>query len=558
MAAVQRAPRRPSCSECSSDACHLRLSLASPSAADSVRARDGHRQARERLACRPRGGRRAARPCCALIAGVGFANYDTLYALAWGGQLAPGRRPRTARRSRPRRTRCSSCSASCSRRSAHAEIEVVVALGYLALAGCGWVVFRLGDALVRPAPAGSRPPLFVSRVHVISYGVRAYVDVPYVLLVLWALLVASAPPPRRGARARAARAGRAAAAGGVGLLRRSTGCISCCPRRLRAPACGRAGRDARQLALTLLAAPRRGVARQRPAGHRQPAVVADQHAPHRRRRSTARPDRQRPRVRAAPASARCCGRRRSPAPRRRRAVAVVAARAGARSALGGVARGRRLRGVRDRRPADQHALRLPRRGDPLRLLRRRRVRLDAARAPATRAGAPWMAAAARSSCSPRSHGALPVPHAPTRTAQTRAPAADQGDLVALVRTRAISLRCGPVGVPNHAPIPLLALYLRTSPERRSSAPRSAHRPRRLRRAGERGSRRGLRARHERPHEAVRVPPGFRPAATNRSWLIFRRAREHRRRRRDRRPAARTPRSRRMDRAPSVESPSPAA
>ena len=27
----------------------------------------------------------------------------------------------------------------------------------------------------------------------------------------------------------------------------------------------------------------------------------------------------------------------------------------------------------------------------------------------------------------------------------------------------INLACGPVGVPNHAPIPLLALYLKTSP-----------------------------------------------------------------------------------------------
>ena len=37
------------------------------------------------------------------------------------------------------------------------------------------------------------------------------------------------------------------------------------------------------------------------------------------------------------------------------------------------------------------------------------------------------------------------------------------DLVALVHNRAITLRCGPVGVPNHAPVPLLALYLKTSP-----------------------------------------------------------------------------------------------
>ena len=45
----------------------------------------------------------------------------------------------------------------------------------------------------------------------------------------------------------------------------------------------------------------------------------------------------------------------------------------------------------------------------------------------------------------------------------------QDELLALVHGRAIALRCGPVGVPNHAPIPLLALYLKTSPENVVSA-----------------------------------------------------------------------------------------
>ena len=45
----------------------------------------------------------------------------------------------------------------------------------------------------------------------------------------------------------------------------------------------------------------------------------------------------------------------------------------------------------------------------------------------------------------------------------------EGDLVALVNDHAISLRCGPVGVPNHAPIPLLALYLKTCPRNIVSA-----------------------------------------------------------------------------------------
>jgi hypothetical protein len=40
---------------------------------------------------------------------------------------------------------------------------------------------------------------------------------------------------------------------------------------------------------------------------------------------------------------------------------------------------------------------------------------------------------------------------------------DRDALVALVANHAISLRCGPVGVPNHRPVPLLALRLRVRP-----------------------------------------------------------------------------------------------
>ena len=100
----------------------------------------------------------------------------------------------------------------------------------------------------------------------------------------------------------------------------------------------------------------------------------------------------------------------------------------------------------------------------------------------------------------------------------------EGDLVALVRSHAINLRCGPVGVPNHAPIPLLAMYLETSPANILSA--EVH-----------GSQiasgvyvdpasesveddYALDPRD--PHAKATVPPGFSAAATNRSWLIFKR------------------------------------
>jgi hypothetical protein len=98
----------------------------------------------------------------------------------------------------------------------------------------------------------------------------------------------------------------------------------------------------------------------------------------------------------------------------------------------------------------------------------------------------------------------------------------EGDLLALVADHSINLRCGPVGVPNHAPVPLLALYLKTSPRNIVS----------------------LQTGHVAtgvyvdpaskeveldyvldpldPHQAVSVPPGFTETGANRSWLIFHR------------------------------------
>ena len=79
----------------------------------------------------------------------------------------------------------------------------------------------------------------------------------------------------------------------------------------------------------------------------------------------------------------------------------------------------------------------------------------------------------------------------------------QDELLALVKNGSLSLACGPVGVPNHAPIPLLALYLKTSPANIvSAAGRLAPDPRRtVRRPRERRSRRRLRARPARPARA---------------------------------------------------------
>jgi len=96
----------------------------------------------------------------------------------------------------------------------------------------------------------------------------------------------------------------------------------------------------------------------------------------------------------------------------------------------------------------------------------------------------------------------------------------QNELLALVEDGAITRRCEPVGVPNHAPIPLLALYLRTSPREIVSAEASpithgAY----IDPASRKVEEDYVLDPHD-PHLAVSVPPGFVETHANGSWFVF--------------------------------------
>ena len=83
----------------------------------------------------------------------------------------------------------------------------------------------------------------------------------------------------------------------------------------------------------------------------------------------------------------------------------------------------------------------------------------------------------------------------TGTSQPRAPGRDPERPARAGRRASDHLSCGPVGVPNHAPVPLLALYLKTSPakivdgERNRPISRGVYVD-----PAKQGGRRGLRAR----------------------------------------------------------------
>jgi hypothetical protein len=125
-----------------------------------------------------------------LILPFGFPNYDTLYSLVWGQQLARGQAPTYDVALAPTpHPLAEMVGLVLSPLGAAAMLGIVVAVAYIALAALPYLVYRLGSAWFS-WPVGLAAAAFVvTRYEVLSYGVRAYVDIPFTCLVLAALLV---------------------------------------------------------------------------------------------------------------------------------------------------------------------------------------------------------------------------------------------------------------------------------------------------------------------------------------------------------------------------------
>lgn len=129
------------------------------------------------------------------LLGVGFANYDTLYALVWGQQLARGEAPQYALPIAPTpHPLVEALGVVLAPLGPHAASRAIVWLGYVALAACGYLAYRLGSAWFN-RPVGTLAALvLLTRTPILSYGSRAYIDLPFLALVLGAMLVESRRP----------------------------------------------------------------------------------------------------------------------------------------------------------------------------------------------------------------------------------------------------------------------------------------------------------------------------------------------------------------------------
>jgi len=130
-----------------------------------------------------------------LALGVGFANYDTLYSLVWGQQLARGETPSYKLALAPTpHPLIELVGLILAPLGAAATLSIVVALAYLSLATLGYLAFRLGSDWFSWPVGLAAAALILSRYEVLSYGARAYADIPYVALVLAALAIETRRP----------------------------------------------------------------------------------------------------------------------------------------------------------------------------------------------------------------------------------------------------------------------------------------------------------------------------------------------------------------------------
>jgi hypothetical protein len=125
---------------------------------------------------------------------VGFPNYDTIYALVWGRELAHGVSPDYGAALPPTPHPLADLLGLVTTPLGDGAIEVTMVVAYVSLSLVGYLVYRLG-ALWFDRPIGAVAALIVlTRAPYLSNGLRAYVDLPYIALCLGALAIETKRP----------------------------------------------------------------------------------------------------------------------------------------------------------------------------------------------------------------------------------------------------------------------------------------------------------------------------------------------------------------------------
>jgi hypothetical protein len=132
-----------------------------------------------------------------LVFPYGFPNYDTIYALVWGRELAHLESPDYGAALPPTPHPLTDLIGLVSTPLGDGAITVTMILAYLSLALIAYFVYRLGAIWFDRWIGAAAAAIVLTRAPFLSNGLRAYIDLPYIALCLGALLL-EAKKPRAG------------------------------------------------------------------------------------------------------------------------------------------------------------------------------------------------------------------------------------------------------------------------------------------------------------------------------------------------------------------------
>ncbi len=136
-----------------------------------------------------------------LLVGAGFLNYDTAYSLLWGGDVAHLRQPDFSVPLAPTPHPLATALGVVLTPFGDAGQTLWVVLAFLSLGALAWLTYELGAHWFGPWAGAIAALVILTRIPVLSFGVRAYLDIPYVALVLGAILAEARAHRRRAASA---------------------------------------------------------------------------------------------------------------------------------------------------------------------------------------------------------------------------------------------------------------------------------------------------------------------------------------------------------------------
>jgi hypothetical protein len=128
---------------------------------------------------------------------VGFPNYDTIYALVWGRELAHGMSPDYGAALPPTPHPLTDFIGLITSPFGEAPITVTMILAYASLGLIAYFVYRLGTTWFDRWVGLLAAVIVLTRAPFLSNGLRAYIDLPFIALCLGALYV-EAQKPRAG------------------------------------------------------------------------------------------------------------------------------------------------------------------------------------------------------------------------------------------------------------------------------------------------------------------------------------------------------------------------